>query len=115
MQIPAVVVEGLGSSKRPLVKVTINRHTYRSAIAVMGGVFMLGVSAENRAAAGVAAGQDVDVDIELDTEPREVPVPADFAKALTPDFPPRGPSRRAAVVADIHATLDFQANQWQGL
>lgn len=85
MQIPAAVVEGLGSSKRPLVKVTINGHTYRSAIAVMGGAFMLGVSAENRAAAGVEAGQEVDVDLELDTEPREVAVPVDFAKALDGD------------------------------
>jgi len=48
----------------------------------MGGVFMIGVSAENRAGAGVARGDEVDVDLELDTAPREVTVPADFAAAL---------------------------------
>ena len=61
---------------------TINGFTYRSTIAVMGGVFMVGVSAENRAGAGVAGGDEVDVDIELDTAPREVTVPPDFAAAL---------------------------------
>ena len=48
----------------------------------MGGTYMVGVSAENRAGAGVAGGDEVDVDIELDTAPREVTVPADFAAAL---------------------------------
>jgi len=37
---------------------------------------------KNREKNGVAGGDEVDVDIELDTEPREVTVPADFAKAL---------------------------------
>ena len=40
---------------------------------------MIGVSAENREAAGVAAGDEVDVGIELDTEPREVSRPARLA------------------------------------
>ncbi len=43
---------------------------------------MVGVSAENRAAAGVAAGDEVEVDLELDTAPRELVVPADFQQAL---------------------------------
>ena len=82
IEVPADVVAGLGQSKRPAVRVTINGHTYRSTVAVMGGKFMLGVSAENRAAAGVAAGDQVDVELELDTAPREVAVPADLAAAL---------------------------------
>jgi hypothetical protein len=82
IQIPNEVVEGLGSGKRPPVRITINGQTYRSTVAVMGGKFMVGVSAENREKTGVAGGDEVDVDIELDTEPREVTVPADFAKAL---------------------------------
>jgi len=48
----------------------------------MGGEYMIGVSAENRAGAGVSGGDEVDVDIELDTAPRVVSVPADFAAAL---------------------------------
>jgi hypothetical protein len=81
-EVPAEIVSGLGAGKRPPVKVTIGKHTYRSTIAPMGGVFMIGVSAENRQAAGVAAGDHVEVNLELDTEPREVTVPADFAAAL---------------------------------
>jgi hypothetical protein len=85
IEIPPEVVEGLGSGKRPPVRVTINGHTYRSTVAVMGGRFMVGVSAENREAAGVSAGDEVDVDLELDTGTREVAVPPDLAKALSRD------------------------------
>jgi hypothetical protein len=80
--VPDEVVDSLGAGRRPPVRVTIGRHTYRSTITEMGGVYMVGVSAENRASAGVAAGDEVDVDIVLDTEPRVLTVPADFAEAL---------------------------------
>lgn len=82
INVPAEVVEALGAGKRPRVTVTINGHTYRSSVAVLGGRYMLGVSAENRAAAGVEGGQEVDVELELDTAPREVMIPPDFAAAL---------------------------------
>jgi Bacteriocin-protection, YdeI or OmpD-Associated/Domain of unknown function (DUF1905) len=82
IRVPDEVVEALGKGKRPPVAVTINGFTYRSTIAVMGSDYMVGVSAENRAGARVAGGDVVDVDIELDTAPREVTVPPDFAAAL---------------------------------
>jgi Bacteriocin-protection, YdeI or OmpD-Associated/Domain of unknown function (DUF1905) len=82
IEVPEQVVEALGSGKRPAVTVTINGYTYRSTVAVLGGRYMVGVSAEHRAGAGVAGGDEVDVAIELDTAPREVPVPADLAAAL---------------------------------
>jgi hypothetical protein len=82
INVPTDVVDALGGGKRPRVTVTINGHTYRSSVAVLGGRYMLGVSAENRAAAGVEGGQDVDVELELDTAPREVTVPPDLASAL---------------------------------
>lgn len=85
-QVPLEVVAGLGWSKKPAVLATINGHTYRSSVASMGGVFMLPVSAEQRANAGVTAGDEVDVELELDTEPRDVTVPADFAAALDVDI-----------------------------
>ena len=85
IRVPPEIVASLGPSKRPPVRVTINGHTYRSSVAPLGGEFMLAVSAENREAAGVAAGDEVDVEIELDTEPREVTVPPDFAEALDRD------------------------------
>src|SRR5436190_8407345 len=75
ISVPPTVVESLGSSKRPPVRVTINGYTYRSTVAPMGGEFMLPVSGEIRKSAGVGAGDEVDVDIELDTEPRELNVP----------------------------------------
>ena len=82
VEVPAKVVEQLGS-KRPKVRVTINGYTYRSSVAPMSGTFMLGISAEVREKAGVAAGDRVDVELELDTAPREVTVPGDLAKAFT--------------------------------
>jgi hypothetical protein len=85
MRVPPEVVEGLGAGKKPAVLVTIGAHTYRSTIASRGGVYLLPLSAENRAAAGVAAGDDVEVTVELDTEPREVAVPDDLAAALADD------------------------------
>lgn len=81
-RVPIEVVEALGKGKRPPVRVTIGPHVYRSTVAAYGDVFMLPLSAENREAAGVAAGDEVEVDIELDTAPREVIVPDDFAAAL---------------------------------
>lgn len=80
--VPDEVVEALGSGKRPAVRVTIGDYTYRSTIANMGGQYMIGASAEVRAATGIAAGDEVNVDIEVDTAPREVTVPADLAQAL---------------------------------
>ena len=80
--VPTDVVDQLGKGKRPPVRVTIGGHTYRSTVAAYGDVFMLPLSAENREAAGVAGGDEVDVDVELDTEPRTVQVPKDFTDAL---------------------------------
>lgn len=85
IRVPEEVVEHLGAGKRPAVHVTINGFTYRSTVASMGGEFMLPVSAEVRESAGVAAGDEVDVEIALDSEPREVSVPSDFAAALDAD------------------------------
>jgi hypothetical protein len=85
VRVPDEVVAGLGSSRRPAVRVTVRGYTFRSSVASMGGVFMLGMSNDVRKASGVSAGEVVDVDIELDTEPREVAVPRDLAAALERD------------------------------
>jgi hypothetical protein len=82
IEIPEEIVTALGGGRRPAVTVTINGFTYRSTVAVMGGAYMVGVNADNRAGAGVKGGDEVDVDIELDTAPREVAVPAELAAAL---------------------------------
>jgi len=83
IKIPEEMIEKLGGGKKPLVKVTINNFTYRSAVAVMGGAYMVGVNAENREGANVKGGDKINVTIELDTEERIVEVPAEFQKQLT--------------------------------
>ena len=83
--VPDEFVDALGGGGRPKVRVTVTGYTYRSSIARMGGVYMLGVTNETRAATGLRPGQTVEFDIELDTEPREVAVPSDFQAALDAD------------------------------
>ena len=85
IHVPDEVVAALGAGKKPPVRVTIRGYTYRSSIATVSGNFMVGVSEDVRRKAGVAGGDEVDVDLELDTEKREVAVPADFAKTLDGD------------------------------
>jgi hypothetical protein len=80
--IPDEIIEALGSSKRPPVAITVNGHTYRTTAVRMGGRFLVPLSAENREAAGVAAGEDITVDLEADTAPREVTLPDDLAAAM---------------------------------
>ena len=87
LPVPDEVVEALAAGKRPAVRVTIGGHTYRSTVAPRGGRFLIPLSAENRTAAGVNAGDQVEVELEVDTEPREVAVPADLAAALARDEP----------------------------
>src|ERR1700712_4040624 len=82
IKIPEEIVEQLGAGKKPPVKVTINGYTYRSSIAFMGGVFMLGVSAVVRENAKVKGGDEITVELELDMQPREVTLIPEFKKAL---------------------------------
>jgi hypothetical protein len=81
-RVPAEVVEALGSGKKPRVFVTIGGHTYRSTVAVYGAEYFLPLNAANREAAGVSAGDTVEVGVALDTEERTVDIPADLADAL---------------------------------
>ncbi len=82
LPVPESVVEALDAGKRIPVVVTLNGHSYRSSIVFYTGRFLIALSAENRAAAGVAAGDEVEVEVELDDAPREVEVPAELAAAL---------------------------------
>ena len=80
--VPPETVAALGTKKRVPVKVTINGYTYRSTVAPYDGLFMLPLSAEHRTAAGVQAGDEVEITLELDDQPRTVDVPDDLAAAL---------------------------------
>ncbi len=84
-EVPDEIVEALGSGRRPAVTVTVRGHTYRSTVAVMGGRYLVPLSAEHRASAGVAAGDNVEVEIELDTAERVLDVPDDLTAAIAAD------------------------------
>ena len=80
--VPNEVVEKLEAGKKPPVIVTVNNFSYRNTIAVMGGKFMISVSADIRSKTGIKGGDKVKVTLELDTKPREVEIPSDFQKLL---------------------------------
>lgn len=83
--VPAEVVEALGPKKRVAVRVTVNGHIYRSTVAPMGGEYLLPLNRENRSAAGITAGDVIEVVLERDDEPRVVEVPDDLTAALATD------------------------------
>jgi len=85
LRVPDEVVEALGGGKRPPVQVTLGGYSYRTTVAPMGGAFFVPLAAEHRDAAGLTAGQEVDVRLELDAAPREIPLPADLDAALDDD------------------------------
>jgi hypothetical protein len=109
IRIPDDVLAALGTSRKPAVRVTINGYTYRSTVAWINGAPMVGVSAENRAAAGVTGGQDVDVELELDTQPREVTLPADFEAELE-----REPAARRTFVGLSYSDKRFHTLSIEG-
>ena len=80
----AVAAVGEGAKRFP-VAATVNGHAFRTTVTRMGGEFLLGLNRSVREAAGVEAGDTVDVRIELDTAPREVEVPEALAAALAGD------------------------------
>ncbi len=81
-----------GGAKTPAVQVTVNGgYTFAGRIGRMGGETLLGFNKAVRTAAGVEAGDAVELLVTLDEAPREVDVPADLAAALDAD-----PAIRAA-------------------
>ncbi|MEV6153770.1 YdeI/OmpD-associated family protein [Nonomuraea sp. NPDC052129] len=85
LEVPSEVVAALGGGTRPPVTITVNGHSWKSRVALLRGRHLLGLSNANRRAAGVAIGDEVEVELELDTEPRVVVEPEDFARALDED------------------------------
>jgi hypothetical protein len=75
-------VEALGAGRKPPVVVNVNGYEYRSTVAVMGGRYLIPFSSDKRAATGIAGGDAITVDLEVDSTPRTVELPADFAAAL---------------------------------
>jgi hypothetical protein len=117
MEVPAEVVESLGQGKRPPVKVTVNGFTFRTTIGAMGGRSMIAINAANRTGAKVSGGETVEVTLELDTESRELPVPADLAKALKGNaaakksFDSLTPSKKKAIIVSIEGAKTADTRQ----
>jgi hypothetical protein len=85
IEVPPELVERLGAGRRPPVTVDLGGYAYRSTVAVLGGRYLVGVSAAVRQATGLGAGDPVRVTLTLAETPREVDVPADLAAALAAD------------------------------
>jgi len=51
-------------------------------VGVVGREFMIPLSAEHRTAAGVSAGEEVEVTVALDTQPPDIDTPDDLTQAL---------------------------------
>jgi hypothetical protein len=85
INVPDEIVEALGGGGHPKVVATLDGYTYRTSVARMGGGYWFGVTAANRAASGINAGDEVQVTLELDTAPRELEVPPELAAALDDD------------------------------
>lgn len=82
IEVPQDVIDKLDAGRRPAVLVNVNGFEYRSTVAVMGGKYLVSVSAAIREQSGLAAGDEVTVHLTVASEPREVNVPGDFAQAL---------------------------------
>lgn len=85
MVVPDEVIEQLAAGKRPSVLVDVNGYEYRNTVAVMGGQYMIGISAAIRKATGLKGGDPIRVTLTVADTPRDVNVPADFAAALAAD------------------------------
>ena len=83
--VPDDVVEQLGAGKRPPVLVNVNGYEYRNTVAVMGGKYMIGISAAIRKATGLQGGDPIRVNLSVADAPHEANVPNDFAAALAAD------------------------------
>jgi antitoxin component of MazEF toxin-antitoxin module len=115
--VPEEIIAQLGAGKRPPVRVTLNGYTYRNTVAVMGGKYMISVSKDVREKSGVKGGDELEVELELDTEPREVTVPADLAAALEADpaakrfFDGLSYSRKSWHVLQVEGTKNPETRQ----
>lgn len=96
-----------GTAKTPPVRVTVNGNTFAGRVGRMGGESLVGLSRAVRDAAGVQAGDDVDVTIVLDEGPRPIDLPEELTTALAGNddaraaFDDLAPSRRKELARRI--------------
>ena len=85
MVVPDEAIEQLAAGKRPPVLVSVNGYEYRNTVGVMGGKYMISISAAVRSATGLKGGDPIRVTLTVADSPRAVTIPADFAAALAAD------------------------------
>jgi hypothetical protein len=81
VEVPFDVKQEFGKA-RPPVKASVNGLSYRSRISVYGGKYYLPVRSERREAAGMKAGDLVDVTISQDNAGRRVALPPALSTAF---------------------------------
>lgn len=117
LPVPAEALAALGAGKRPKVIVRMGGYSYRTSVGAMGEQAMLPLSAEHRAAAGVAPGDTVEVTLEVDSEPRTFELPADLAAALaarpgaSDAFARLAPSRQKEHVRQVEAAKTAETRE----
>jgi Bacteriocin-protection, YdeI or OmpD-Associated/Domain of unknown function (DUF1905) len=106
IEVPEQNMTELGTSKKPAVNVNLSGYKYQSTVAVMGGKFMIPLSAAHRSASKLKADDAITVTLELDLEPRSVELPQDLAVALEASglraaFDSAAPSKRKEFVRQV--------------
>lgn len=107
IEVTEKILKQLGGGKKPLVIVTLNNYSYRSAVGKIGEKFMISLSSENRKNAKVEGGDVVEITLELDTTPRIVEIPYYLKKVLYSDeitklnFDNLAPSKKKAIILSI--------------
>lgn len=84
VELPFDARKEFGKARTP-VRVSINGYSFKSTIAVYGGRYYVPVRRERREAAGVEAGDLVQVTVAPDSEVRTVEPPAELAAAFAKD------------------------------
>ena len=82
IEVPAEEMAKLGPARRYPVVVTVGDYSFRNTVSWYKGAFMIGFSAENRAAAGIKGGDEVDVTLEVDDAPRVLEIPTELSESL---------------------------------
>lgn len=82
IEVPEAEMARLGPARKYPVVVSIGAYSFRNTVSWYKGAYMIGFSAENRAASGLAVGDEVEVALEVDEQPRVLELGDEFQAAL---------------------------------
>jgi hypothetical protein len=87
--VPGALIDELSAGKRPSVLVDVNGYQYPNTVGVMGGKFMVSVSAAVRKATGLKGGDAIRVTLTVADTLRYVSIPPDLEAAFKSNRPAR--------------------------